>query len=315
MTYAQMSRNGLILTNVIRPYVSERVIARDFAAGHLVRVRRGAYVERDRWHAATLTERHVLRVHAVAAMSSRPVIFGGLSAAALWGMPVKSAWPVDVVVLAPPECGGRSAPGVRRTSTGFSSAALVNIGGVTATNLARTALDVARGCGLTDAIGSVDWALWRKNPMAISKDDLAVDLQRMQLRAGRSHLQRVVEFATSLSDSFYESAARAVIHMLGFAPPELQVQLRDARGVMYPDYLWRDARIAGEFDGKEKYMRGVYFQGTPGETVWQEKKREDRLRALDLRVVRILTEHVENPRLLESLLISAGVPRTGLAAR
>lgn len=85
--------------------------------------------------------------------------------------------------------------------------------------------------------------------------------------------------------------------------------MRDSQGEMFPDYFWRDVRIAGEFDGKEKYMRPQYSPRAPGETVWQEKKREDRLRALNLGVVRILTEHVENPQRLESLLVSAGVPR------
>jgi len=99
------------------------------------------------------------------------------------------------------------------------------------------------------------------------------------------------------------------MHLLGFAAPELQVVFTDAKGDMMPDFLWRAVRKAGEFDGKEKYTREEYTKGNPNDVVWAEKKREDRLRALGLGVVRILTEHVENPRELEKLLTAAGVPR------
>ena len=309
MTYAHVSRNGLILADAIRPFVSERVVARDVAAGALVRLRRGAYVERERWDSASQRERHIMRIHAVVAASEKPLVIGGISAAALWGMPVKGPWPVDVTLLERINRGGRSAPGIRRITTGYASASLVEVGGVTTTDLARTALDVARSHKFSDAVGSVDWALWRKNPRAISPSDLESELIRLNPRAGRAQLERVVQFASPLSDSFYESAARAVMHQLGFAAPELQVSLKDSQGEMIPDFLWRDVRRVGEFDGKEKYTRALYTQGNPGETVWREKKREDRLRAMDLGVIRILTEHVENPQRLEQLLVSAGVPR------
>jgi hypothetical protein len=311
MTYAHVSRNGLILAGALRPFVSERMVARDVAAGDLVRVRRGAYVERERWESANARDRHIMRIHAVVAGSTKPVVLAGMSAAALWGMPVKGPWPVDVTVLERVQSGGRFAPGIRRITTGYASATLAELHGVTTTDLARTALDVARVHDFSDAVGSVDWALWRKNPRAISLGDLEAELIRLSPRSGRAHLERVVRFASPLSDSFYESAARAVMHQLGFAPPELQVSLKDAQGEIIPDYFWRHVRRVGEFDGKEKYTRALYTKGDPGETVWREKKREDRLRAMNLGVVRILSEHVANPGRMEQLLLSAGVPRLG----
>ena len=309
MTYEPFARNGLILRDTTGPFVTQRSLTRDVAAGSLLRLRRGAYVETAVWNTLSARQQHILRIQSVVASGQRRVVICGLSAAALWGMPVKGPWPDDVHVLERRQGGGRSDPGIRRSSVGETTARTVTIRGVVVTDLARTTLEVARAQTFTDAIGSVDWTLSPRNPNAITADELSVDLRRLEPRTGAAHLQRLIQFASPLSGSFYESAARAAMHLLGFAAPELQVVFTDAKGDMIPDFLWRKVRKAGEFDGKEKYTREEYTQGNPNDVVWAEKKREDRLRALGLGVVRILTEHVENPRELEKLLTAAGVPR------
>jgi hypothetical protein len=309
MVYEAFTRNGLILRDAIRPYVTERSLRRDLAAGTLLRLRRGVFVEAAQWAELPPRGQHIYKMRAVAALAKGRVVFCSESAAAAWKMPIEGDWPDDVAVLEQWRGGGQSEPGVRRTSVGASTARTVTIHGLEVTDLARTTLDVTRARSFVDAIGSVDWALWRKNTNAVTADDLATDLRRLGPRAGGVHLQRLIEFATPLSDSFYESAARAVIHQLGFAAPELQVRLADSRGEMIPDFFWRSVNVLGEFDGKEKYMRDEYTDGDPGEVVWREKKREDRLRALKFTVVRILTEHVTHPATLERLLVAAGVPR------
>jgi hypothetical protein len=224
-------------------------------------------------------------------------------------MPIAGEWPTDVLVLDERQGGGHREPGVRRTSVGFRTAEPMSVDGVPITSLARTALDVARRASFSDAMGSLDWALWRKNPRAITAEHLTAELVKFEQTRGFVGLGRSSNFATSLSDSFGESEARAVAHLLGFEAPELQVQFRDAQGLIETDFLWRSIRTAFEFDGKQKYTRDEFTQGDPGEVVWREKKREDRLRQLDVRVRRILTEHVKRPRLLEQILLDAGVPR------
>jgi hypothetical protein len=121
----------------------------------------------------------------------------------------------------------------------------------------------------------------------------------------------VVDFATSLSDSFGESRCRAAMELQGFDAPELQVEFRDAQGLIVPDFYWRSVRGAAEFDGKVKYTRGEYTGGDPAETVWREKKREDRLRRMVDGVTRILTADVNRPHSLVGLLLELGVPRGG----
>lgn len=277
-----------------------------------MKLRRGAYVERTFWDDSDSRTRHVLRMQAVLAAAERPMMFAGASAAALWGMPIAGDWPEYVTVLDKWAGGGRSEPGVRRTAAGFSTARGVLRGGMPTTTLARTAIDVARHSPFASAVASVDWALWRKNPAAVTKDELVEEIECRQSLAGRRHLRSVVGFASPLSDSFGESMCRVMIHALGFASPELQVVLRDEKGAVMPDFLWPAARVAGEFDGKVKYVRSEYTGGDAVEALWAEKKREDRVRAHNLRVVRMLTEDVVHPVLLERKLVRAGVPRAAV---
>jgi hypothetical protein len=256
-----------------------------------------------------------MRVRAVVAAARRPVLVAGHSAAALWGMPIAGIWPNEVLLLDERQGGGHFETGVRRTSVGFLTATRSVVDGIPVTSLARTALDVARRSTFVDAVGSVDWALWRKNRTAISAQDLYGELEQFTECRGWRRMQRVIEFASPLSDSFGESEARAVIHLLGFERPEEQVEFRDAEGLIEPDFFWRSKRLACEFDGKQKYTRNEFTNGDPGEVVWREKKREDRLRRLDVGVQRILTEHVKQPDRLARMLREAGVPHSGAQGR
>lgn len=305
-----LARDGLIIVDQIRPFISDqRMLRRAHEHGELVRLRRGVYVDRRQWDAANGCEQHILRIRSVMTAVQRPVVLAGMSAAALWGIPIEGDWPREVTILDEWRGGGRSEPGVRRTAAGFVTARTVELQGFRVTNLARTALDVARRHPFAEAVGSVDWVLSESSPNVITVPDLSEELERMRPRTGRRHLEQVVGFGTSLSGSYGESTARAVIHLLGFKAPELQVTFRDAQGRMDTDFFWSHVRVAGEFDGKQKYTRNEYTAGDPGEVLWREKRREDRLRRLVHGVVRILTSDVKHPQSLERLLLDAGVPR------
>jgi hypothetical protein len=45
--------------------------------------------------------------------------------------------------------------------------------------------------------------------------------------------------------------------------------------VAYLDWMWEDAGVGGEFDGKSKYLRSARDGDDPGEVVFREKQRED----------------------------------------
>lgn len=306
----EFERDGLIFSDVVRAVGDDpRELRRAHDRGELIRVRRGAYCLREAWDAATRVDRHILSIHAVMRSSKTPLLVAGASAAALWGMPFAARWPADVIVQAPYRGGGKSEPGVRQTSSGFDPDSATIRGGMPVTSLARTALDVARPLEFSRAVSVIDWALWRKNPLAVSRDQIAAALERAHFVRGERGLVTLIEFATDLSDSVGESRARAGIHRLGFEAPTLQVRFVDSQGEMFTDFHWESVNIAGEFDGKVKYTRNEFTKGDPGEVAWREKRREDRLRRQLSGFVRILTEHVERPNLLERLLTEVGVPR------
>ena len=192
MEYTAFAREGIILSERVVPYLHDyHALRKDVERGHLVKLRRGTYVASEHWAASGPRERHILRIRAVLAVARRPVVVAGQSAAAVWGMPIFGAWPTEVTVLDEWGGGGRSEPGVRRTAAGFRTARSVVRNGIPVTDLARTALDVARGCSYAEALGSVDWALGRDNVAAVSKSDLVSELERMRPRAGKRHLSLI----------------------------------------------------------------------------------------------------------------------------
>jgi hypothetical protein len=305
MDLAVFERDGLILSrNVLRFVESHRTLARAVDTGALHRLRRGTYVTADRWASASPRERHLLRLRAVVVDARADVVAAGPTAAAVWGMPL-AQYPESVTLLEPWKGGGRSEPGVRRTSRAALQARPVSHGGYTCTCLARTALDVARGLPFAQAVAVLDWALWRRNQHAVTRDDLAAELRHA--RPSRV-LRTAAGFATHLSDSFGESEARAMIYQLGFPAPTLQHPFIDEQGSMQPDFTWMQFGVVCEFDGKVKYTNQQLTGGDPSEVVWREKKREDRLRRQIRTVVRITTDDVRRPERLRRLLLAAGLP-------
>lgn len=283
-----------------------------FANGELVRIRRGVYCVASLWVGATDRERHIAYTVAAARHAVRPFVVAGNSAAALWGMPIGSSFGKVVTVVDVHRGGGRSEPGVRRVTSGASAARPVSRHGLDVTELARTALDVARPVPFQVAVGSVDWALWRKNPLAVSREQLLHCLETLSPVAFGAHLRRVVDFATDLSDSFGESTTRSVIHELGFAAPVLQLELVDSEGRMLPDFAWPDQRVLLEFDGDVKFTDASYNGGDPLGKLKAMRRRDARLRRLGWTVIHVEWSEVMNPARIAALLDEAGVPRRGI---
>jgi hypothetical protein len=311
MTFDAIDRDGLIFSSdFLRTESDIRVLTRAVARGELIKLRRGAYVRAETWANANGREQHLFRARAVVAHAQSPAILAGFSAAAAHGMPVMR-FPNTVSLQQPWQGGGRSAPGVRRTSAGHPSVHTEVVNGIECTDIARTALELTRLAPFAHAVGSLDWALWRANPRRVIREAVAAELAELPARFGIARANRVLSFATHLSDSFGESMCRALAFEAGFALPTLQREIRDAEGLMVPDYSWDDLGILGEFDGRGKYLRGMRAGEDPGDVVWREKLREDRLRALGFTLVRIVWDDLMLPSLLVSKLVAAGVPRRG----
>ena len=246
----------------------------------------------------------MLRVHATLAFVTTPAIVCGDSAAAMWGLPIADGWPDEVSVLCPYRGGGKSEPGIRRTSAAPTSEYEL-IDGIAVTSLSRTLIDIAREREFASALATADAILARPDSPGSAR--IAETLARTPMRTGRAAAARVLRFASGKSESVGESLARGALISLGFEAPQLQAEFVDREGRMRVDFFWPPVQVAGEFDGQVKYSGGIH--GAAEEVLWREKKREDRLRRLVAGVVRITAEDVRDRQVLAGLLSAAGVPR------
>lgn len=143
------------------------------------------------------------------------------------------------------------------------------------------------------------------------KELLFMIAQKHTIPYRRRVFEEAINFASFASESVGESLSHGLIHKLGFAAPQLQVQLRLSNGrLARPDYMWPDVGVVGEFDGAHKYTRSKEVSGKQADqVVFEEKKREDGIRALGNRVCRWTWADLMHPQRLASILSNAGVPR------
>ncbi len=251
-------------------------------------------------------------------------MFSHRSAAALWALPFVGEWPERAEVAAPHATGGRSRRHVAVRAYGMPERC-ESIDGLPVATLARTVVDVARVVPFPAAVAVADRALASKTGVAsdpacarVDRADLDRELAAQCGSRGRARAADVVRFADGRAGSPGESISRAGMHALGMPVPELQREFHDRHGLIgVVDFWWPEAGVVGEFDGRVKYEREDLRGGrTPGEVVVAEKRREDRLRALGLRVVRWDWRTATSLPLLEAALAGAGVraPRRPIPA-
>lgn len=282
------------------------------AAGALTRVRLGVYCDTGHWRALSPRGQHLVRVRAALAQVGPEFCAAGVSAAAVWDLPILGAWPTTVTLLGPYRGGGRSDPGVRRVTAGFETAETAGVNGVRTTTRARTALQLSARGDFVGGVMAADAVLRSGAPRA----ELWREFEAAGPRLATRGAARAIEFADVAAESPGESAARAAIHLAGFETPELQVEFVDAEGVMRADFAWASRRILGEFDGKQKYQRETNGGEDPQNVLWREKLREDRLRRQADAVVRLVWADVMSRERLVRALDAGGVPRrTGLSTQ
>lgn len=142
-------------------------------------------------------------------------------------------------------------------------------------------------------------------------DDAAPWLPLIGSARARKRWEQAWARSDAGAESVGESLTRLRVQDLGFETPETQVEfvLHDGRTVRV-DLFWRSAGIVGEFDGWTKYTRdGVLGDRDVSEVVYEEKVREDGLRALGLGVVRFLWADIQTLETLRRKLVNARVPQ------
>jgi len=161
-----------------------------------------------------------------------------------------------------------------------------------------------------DAVVALDAALLADQVTALQ---LAEGVTALRGWPGAHRAARAVALADGRAESPLETRGRLRIVGAGFPAPELQVEIRsDGRRVGVVDAWFEEAAVAVEFDGRVKYT-DPWRERSAEQVLWDEKRREDELRALDIRVVRVADADLGSrwpqvERRLRGLLASAGPP-------
>jgi hypothetical protein len=258
--------------------------------GREVRVSRGAYASERDWSALDAREQALVRTRAVAETRRNRPILSHWSAALVHGMPLVGGLPAKVHVTLGKDSGGRSRGGVTRHSALVDD--FIEIDGMLVTTVARTVLDMAVASPRLTSVSIVDFALRRDRrtrlPPVVTPAELRDEWELRLPFRGHARAREVIEFGSSKADTPLESVSRVTMHRAGFPQPLLQVAYCDEGGfIAETDFSWPDYRLVGEADGDIKYLDPAYRGGRSADrVVLDEKIREDRLRAIQLRVAR-----------------------------
>jgi hypothetical protein len=276
------------------------------ARGSFTKVHPGVYLPTEDWKALDFDGRHLARMQAITCV--RPgTVFSHLSAALAWGLPVVGG---DLAVphsLASPSGGGRSRNGLRRHST-RRPFEVTSRRGLLVTGLADTMVHVAAGFEPEVSVPILDATLGLPG-RPVSAQGLTAMISAVPVEYGETRCAWAIGFADERSGSPGESLSRVVFDRLRLPAPVLQQRFDDASGLIgFTDFWWPEQRVIGEFDGVGKYLREEFTEGKPiADVVLEEKRRENRLRALDNRVARWDWSAARDRATLRLILSEAGL--------
>lgn len=253
-------------------YTAAEVRAR-LRSGRWVRLDRGRYAPDDALQPLDAVERHRRTARAVLLPAWSSDAASHATAALVHGLPLLGPPPDAVHVTGPGPSRRRAGLVCHRAA--LTPAEVTVVDGIPVTTLARTVVDLSRTLPGRNAVVVADAALGR----GLRRDELQEQLLRRPAVPGIRRAGRVARFADPGAESPGESLSRVAMAAHGLPVPQLQAVLADAEGfVARVDFLFRDRRTVGEFDGALKYGdRAVLLA---------EKGREDRIRGLGLQVVR-----------------------------
>lgn len=259
------------------------------------RVRHGAYCFHDTWLSADPVRRHLILARAVMRSLGGRVVLSHTSAAIAQGVAVWGADLSRVHVTRIDGGAGRVERDVRHHVGSLEGVDLVQVQGMWMTPPARAVLEAGLVQSTESSLVSFDSVM---HLQLTDHDQLEAGYRAMAGWPGAQHLQLTVALANGLAASPGESRSRYLFWAQGLPSPVLQFPVHDDMGslVGITDFAWPERGVLGEFDGKVKYGRLLRPGQDAGDAVFEEKRREDRLReATGFVVVRLAWEDLARP--------------------
>jgi hypothetical protein len=272
------SRGYFLRREALAVGIDDRWLHAGVRRGALVRLRQGAYCPAEVWAGLTAQDRYLARSLASYDLCTSEVGLSHLSALALYGCPLWGADLARVHLVHPAKVTTRAEAGVTHHSCPVPEAVeMTERDGRIVTTAARSTIDAMSLMPLESCIVAGDWMV----AQGLTDVD---ELWRLKMQYNQHpktrHLEVAVRMLDGRSQSVGESRARYLFWRMSLPLPILQYEIRDAAGrfVAQTDFAWPDQNVYGEFDGAIKYGRLLKEGQTPGDVVFEEKRREDAIR-------------------------------------
>ena len=253
-----------------------------------IRMRHGVYADAEAWAASEgdPTDRHLLQCAAAIVSLPLETYAFGRTAAAVHGLPAPRnqltalhlvrGIATDQRALLGRVTSTEGLPDVRIKTHDLSGDSVLTVGGIPTVSRDLAGISAAATYSPDWALSVLDGAAW-KRPEALERlAAIADDWPRLR---GIGVVRSMLPLVRSGAQTPLESISRLRLVKAGLPEPMLQYPLYDREGLVgYADMGWPELGVIGECDGLMKYQSG--------EVLIQEKRREDRIRALGFIVVR-----------------------------
>lgn len=254
----------------------DRAITREARAKRWLRIRRGYYTFPDIWATSTEEERHLFRCRAVLDSLGDNVALSHTSGCVaqkvdVWGLSLER---VHVTRL--DGAAGRIEGDVVHHEGLVLDHEVGTVDGMRVLAPARCVLEAGSLGSPESALVLLNSALHRQ---LCTFDDIGTQFDLMAHWPRVRHLHVPVRMCTDKSESVGETRGLWLFWIEHLPAPVLQFEVFEGGRLMgRTDWAWPKHRGLGEFDGKVKYGRLLRPDQDPGSVVFEEKKREDKLR-------------------------------------
>lgn len=179
--------------------------------------------------------------------------------------------------------------------------------GIPVTTLARTTVDCARRLNFEPAVVLIEDALGSKRTRDVDtspqlRDEIAAELDSRCGTRGTAVARAALDFASSLSESVFESRSRVFFKLHRIPQPRQQVEFGDENGtIARGDFVWDEPKVIGEADGYGK-TAGLTTDAARKAQWKRDKERDLYLTSLGYRVVHWTWDDLNRPEELAAKL-------------
>ncbi|MEP7090643.1 MAG: hypothetical protein ABI776_11115 [Nocardioidaceae bacterium] len=274
----ELQQGFVARSDVLALGLDDRFIRRQIAGRTWTRIRNGAYCSTREWETLDAVERHRRLSRAVLRAHGDAVVLSNVS-----GLLMRTGcevWGPDLTRVHVTRRDGRSGSVERdvvhhQAPLGEDEIEVVD--GLLVTREPRCLVETISSCRVESGLVATDSTL---RAGRVTRDELEALHAQKRWRRGRRSADLTLRLADGRAESVGESRARYLYWSQGLPHPEVQFHVFDADGVLVgvTDLAWPQERLLFEFDGRIKYGRLVRADQTPGDVVFEEKRREDALR-------------------------------------